>query len=174
MGTGLCWIVEESSNSNVTKAAVAEYYNVDVGNNTKVHSGNASDVLGDGKVSYNVESNTLTLKDGATISPLGINYFGTTDLTIAIDGTVSVTGSTYAFNTNGGDLNFVKASGATSAELTATCGNGRTPISFGSASLGDGLYWALTTPVTTTSCYKLNGLFTRSSRKSRQEESRRR
>ena len=152
MGTGLSWIVEESSNSNVTKAAVAEYYNVDVGNNTKVHSGNASDVLGDGKVSYNVESNTLTLKDGATISPLGINYFGTTDLTIAIDGTVSVTGSTYALNTNSGKLNFVKASGATSAELTATCGDGYTPpISFYSSSLGDGLYWALTTPASTSS-----------------------
>lgn len=143
MGTGLSWIIEEQdANNTIVKAAVAEDYNVEVGNNTKVHSGNASDVLGDGKVSYNVENNTLTLKNGATISPLGINYFGTTDLTIAIDGTVSVTGSTYALNTNGGKLNFAKASGAASAELTATCGDGSTPISFSCSSLGDGLYWS--------------------------------
>ena len=153
MGTGLSWIVEESSGSNVTKAAVAEDYKIEVGGK-RVHSGNASDVLGDSKVTYSVESNTLTLKDGATISTYGINYFGSTDLTIAIDGTVSVTGSTYALNTNGGKLIFAKASGAASVELTATCGNGYNPISFNSASLGDGLYWALTSltsPVITTS-----------------------
>lgn len=151
MGTGLSWIEEESSGSNVTKAAVAEDYKIEVGGK-RVHSGNASDVLGDSKVTYSVGSNTLTL-NGASITGAIWMDTGTEDLTVALNGTCSVTNTsgTYALYTNGGKFNFAKASGATSAELTATCGNGGTPISFGSASLGDGLYWALTTPVTTTS-----------------------
>ena len=151
MGTGLSWIVEESSGSNVTKAAVAEDYKIEVGGK-RVHSGNASDVLGDSKVTYSVGSNTLTL-NGASITGAIWMDTGTEDLTVALNGTCSVTNTsgTYALYTNGGKFNFVKASGATSAELTATCGNGYNPISFNSASLGDGLYWALTTPVTTTS-----------------------
>ena len=151
MGTGLTWFEEEKTGSNVTKAFVAEDYKIEVGGK-RVHSGNASDVLGDSKVTYNVGSNTLTL-NGASITGAIWMDTGTEDLTVALNGTCSVTNTsgTYALYTNGGKFNFVKASGATSAELTATCGNGYNPISFYSSSLGDGLYWALTTPVTTTS-----------------------
>ena len=150
MESGLSWIIEESSGNDVTKAVVAEDYKIEAGGK-RVHSGNASDVLGDNKVTYNAESNTLIL-NGATITGAIWMDTGTEDLTVALNGTCSVTNTSgnYAFYTNGGKFNFVKASGATSAELTATCENGY-PISFNSSSLGDGLYWALTTPVTTTS-----------------------
>lgn len=153
-GTVLSWIIEEqdATNNDIVKAAVAEDYKIEVGGK-KVHSGNASDVFGDGKVTYNVGSNTLTL-NGATITG-AFEYAGTEDLTVALNGTNSVinTGGTYALNSQaGGKFNFVKASGAASAELTATCGDAYTPpISFYSSSLGDGLYWALTTPASTSS-----------------------
>lgn len=63
---------------------------------------NADDVLGDGTVSYDVESNTLTL-NGATIGnggsdlePMeacGIEYTGAADLTISLKGTNTVNGT---------------------------------------------------------------------------------
>ncbi len=63
---------------------------------------NADDVLGDGTVSYDVESNTLTL-NGATIGnggsdlePMeacGIDYSGTADLTISLKGTNTINGT---------------------------------------------------------------------------------
>ena len=63
---------------------------------------NADDVLGDGTVSYDVESNTLTL-NGATIGnggsdlePMeacGIDYTGAADLTISLKGTNTVNGT---------------------------------------------------------------------------------
>ena len=63
---------------------------------------NADDVLGDGTVSYDVESNTLTL-NGATIGnggsdlePMeacGIEYTGAADLTISLKGTNTINGT---------------------------------------------------------------------------------
>ena len=107
---------------------------------TAINSQNKTDFLGDGTISYNTESNTLTL-NGATVGNYGIVYDGTPDLNIALNGTISVTGSTYAFYTNGGDLKFVKSDGASSVELTATCGLGSHPIEFSRSTLGSGLYW---------------------------------
>ncbi len=107
---------------------------------TYVNSQNKTDFLGNGTISYNSESNTLTL-NGATVGSSGIVYDGAPVLNIALNGTISVTGSTYAFYTNGGDLKFVKSDGASSVELTATCGLGHHPIEFSRSTLGSGLYW---------------------------------
>lgn len=107
---------------------------------TAINSQNKTDLLGDGTISYNTESNTLTL-NGATVGSSGIVYDGAPVLNIALNGTISVTGSTYAFYTNGGDLKFVKSDGASSVELTATCGLGHHPIEFSRSTLGSGLYW---------------------------------
>ena len=107
---------------------------------TAINSQNKTDFLGDGTISYNTESNTLTL-NGATVGSSGIVYNGAPVLNIALNGTISVTGSTYALYTNGGDLKFVKSDGASSVELTATCGLGHHPIEFSRSTLGSGLYW---------------------------------
>lgn len=107
---------------------------------TYVNSQNKTDFLGNGTISYNTENNTLTL-NGATVGSSGIVYNGAPVLNIALNGTISVTGSTYAFYTNGGDLKFVKSDGASSVELTATCGLGHHPIEFSRSTLGSGLYW---------------------------------
>ena len=122
-------------------------YNLIVGES--VTSVNKTDVLGDGKVSYDPEKRILTLNDGTNITSGGINVTSSSDLTVVVDGTINVTGSTYAINTNGGKINFVKGEGATSVNLTATCGNGYTPINFNSISLGSGLYWKPIESVTT-------------------------
>ena len=55
----------------------------------RVTSNNADDILGDNKVSYS--SNTLTLSDGASFQK--IRYSGSDNLTIAFDGTVSISSS---------------------------------------------------------------------------------
>ena len=106
-----------------------------------ITSASKTDVMNNGKVTYDSENRILTLNDGTTTSSYGINVTSSSDLTVELNGSISVTGSTYAFNTNGGKINFVKGTGATNVELTATCGNGGTPISFGNITLGSGLYW---------------------------------
>ena len=77
-----------------------EEYDLWIGN-TRVDFLNKSNVLGDGKVSYNPTTNTLTL-NGATITGggndeegYGIKYLGNTDLNIVANGTnvVSDTGN---------------------------------------------------------------------------------
>lgn len=118
---------------------VTEYDIVVDGQN--ITSASKTDVMNNGKVTYDSENRILTLNDGTTTSSLGINVTSSSDLTVELNGSISVTGSTYAFNTNGGKINFVKGTGATNVELTATCGNGGTPISFGNITLGSGLYW---------------------------------
>ena len=117
---------------------------------TYVNSQNKTDFLGNGngEISYNSESNTLTL-NGATIdTDGGIFYDGTTNLTIALNGTNIVDNSnmgTYAIATSdytSGLLKFEKAAGASSAELTLKSGLGATQtISAGTPTLGSGLYW---------------------------------
>ena len=119
---------------------IGEYYKLDVAG-TKVTYLNKDNVLGDDKITFTPSSNTLTL-NGATING-SIWYNGTEDLTIALNGINSVTNTygTYAIYTNGGDFNFVKADGASSAELTAICGDGYTPVGLYNSTLGSGLYW---------------------------------
>ena len=67
---------------------------------THVKASNVADVLGDDKVSYDTETNTLTL-NGATIGGSGsevtevsgISYTGTDDLTISLKGTNTISGT---------------------------------------------------------------------------------
>lgn len=54
----------------------------------RVTSNNATDILGDSKVSFS--SNTLTLSEGASLT--NITYSGSEDLTIAFSGTVTING----------------------------------------------------------------------------------
>ena len=104
---------------------------------TYVNSQNKTDFLGDGTISYHSENNTLTL-NGSTSGAVVNN--GAAILNIALNGTINVTGSTYAIYTNGGKLNFVKADGASNVELNATCGGGYIAIEPTSLTLGSGLY----------------------------------
>lgn len=113
-----------------------------------VTNANASAITGTGitgTVSYDATTNTLTL-NGATING-EIDYNGTTDFTIALNGSnsiVNTAGSSAIFtNTQATySFNFVKAAGASSAELTIEAGNGaKYPISATNPTLGSGLYW---------------------------------
>lgn len=143
MGAGLSWVVEEEdANKYITKATVGIYYGLTVGGKV-VTNVNASDVLEDGKVSYDKASNTLTLKDGTTLNDAIWYDGGLPDQTIVLNGIISVakTSGTYAVYSNSGDITFKKGTGVTNAELTATCGPGYNPIERNSISLGDGLYW---------------------------------
>ena len=122
-------------------------------NGVKINSASKTDVMGDGKITYDSDNRILTLKDGTTIPDYGISVDPSSDLTVVLDGTINVTGSTYAFNTNGDKINFVKATEDTSVNLTAKCGLGHHPISFDFITLGSGLYWkpidSQTTVITT-------------------------
>lgn len=110
------------------------------GNRYKLYSTNANDIVGDGNVSFSYDStngNVLTLNN-ANIEV--IEWLVDNDLTIALNGACSIfnTGHTYAINYYG-NLNIVKASGATSAELSA----GTTyypPFGTYGLTLGSGLY----------------------------------
>ena len=81
-----------NSFTNVSIADFTTTYNIAVGGKN-VTNANASDILGDGTVSYDSENNILTLND-ATIIPeseeYGITYTGTTDLVISLNGTSNV------------------------------------------------------------------------------------
>lgn len=113
-------------------------------NTYKLHSSNANDIVGEGKASFSYDStngNVLTLNN-ANIEDIewGIDN----DLTIALNGTCSVIRSgTYVINsTGGGKIVFVKANGASNAELTLKSGDGATmTISAPDSILGSGLYW---------------------------------
>ena len=120
-----------------------------------VTNANASAITGTGitgTVSYDATTNTLTLKNAEITGP--VFYSGTTTLNFALDGTNSIinTGGTYAIGTSNytnGLLNFAKATGASSAELTLTRGaSGDYPISAGTPTLGSGLYWKRTAATT--------------------------
>ena len=73
----------------------AQSYDITVAN-TVVSEQNKDNVLGDGKVSYDPETNTLTLNN-ATIEPemeaAGIEYTGTEDLTISLKGNSMIYGA---------------------------------------------------------------------------------
>ena len=87
-----------------------------------VDESNAGDILGDGKLSFNADNNTLTLND-ATLA--GAIYWKSSDpLTIALKGenSITCTNGSYAIQslaaTTAPSLSFVKASGATDVKLT--------------------------------------------------------
>lgn len=130
-------------NSQFSK--IIESLTIEYNDNTyKLHSSNANNIVGDGKVSYSYDSTNgcvLTLNNGN----VGCIEWKISDkLTIAINGTCSVsnTGHTYAINSNGnGDVSFVKASGASNAELTLKWGSGNDPVAAPNSTLGSGLYW---------------------------------
>ena len=107
-----------------------------------VTSANKDHILGEGDESVKY-SHDATNGHVITLNNAEVNCIWTdihADITIALNGTNSAinTGGTYAIYSNNGKINFVKAEGATSVELTATSGAGGTAIS--TYSLGSGLY----------------------------------
>ena len=92
-------------------------------------------------VTYSSSNQAAATIDGSG----GITYRGNSLLTIALNGSNSVSttnaAGTVAFYLNGGTIKFIKATGANSAELTATCGSGGSPIDTNVSTLGSGLYW---------------------------------
>lgn len=123
-------LVDEMKN-NVRTLTISEpiSYNLKVAG-VPVTSANATDVLGDGKVSYDSKTNKLTL-NGATIAPQGeapgIDYTGTDDLTISFSGTNSITGASgcSAIRYNGESqtpptLTFESSSASSTLTLTET------------------------------------------------------
>ena len=113
---------------------------------TTVTSLNKNGVLGDNKVTFDPSSNTITL-NGATINgSSGIVYNGTTDFTIALNGSNSIVNTTgnYAIVTNtttSYSLKFEKATNASTAELALKWATGDKAISASDSILGSGLYW---------------------------------
>ena len=100
-------------NSKVTSLTIATYYGIIIGKaedlniydeydgnliGVEVTSANADDVLGDGKVSYDAASNTLTLADGAALSAICTDYENdeseviesVDNLIISVEGTVTM------------------------------------------------------------------------------------
>jgi hypothetical protein len=132
--------------SQIKETLFIEYNN----NRYKLHSSNANDIVGDGKVSFSYDStngNVLTLNN-ANIE--FIEMLIENDLTIALNGTCTIfnTGHTNAIN-SWGNLKFVKASGATSAELSASTIY-YAPIASTGLTLGSGLYLKPISDVSTT------------------------
>lgn len=122
--------------SQIIETLFIEYNN----DKYKLHSSNATNIVGDGIASFSYDStngSVLTLNN-ANIEV--IEWETDEKLTIALNGTCSInnTGHTYAINYHG-DLKIVKASGATSAELSAST-NGYNPIETSGLTLGSGLY----------------------------------
>lgn len=116
-------------------------YNIEVAG-VLVSEHNAEDVLGDGKVIYDEETNTLTLNN-ANIAPeeetenAGINYIGTANLTISLIGDNTIQGSdgyeAIRYNGNarpGPTLTFAKGD-AQPCSLQLMAGEGTTVISAG-------------------------------------------
>ena len=128
----------DASFSEIKETLFIEYNS----NRFKLHSSNKDDIVGDGgSVKYNYDStngHVLTLNN-ANIEVIEWNI--DEELTIALNGTCSIinTNHTYAINYSG-NLNIVKASGASSA-LLSTETNGYPPIESYGLSLGSGLYW---------------------------------
>lgn len=67
------------------------YYSLSIGDDAQVTSENANDILGDGKFSYNVNTNTLVVKDGAKVSSLRICIYNNIEgLTIQFCGSADL------------------------------------------------------------------------------------
>lgn len=115
------------------------------GTSYRIYDGNKDHILGEGDESVKY-SHDATNGHVITLNNAEVNCIWTdihADITIALNGTNRVidTERTYAIYSNNGTINIVKAEGATSVELTATCKNGYVPIEYGSITLGEGLYW---------------------------------
>lgn len=144
VNTGGLWWIPTTDNLGATSSAiVCINYGLTVAG-ILVTNVNASNVLNDGKVSYNNTTKTLTL-DGADITG-SVDYDGNEDFTIALNGTNSITytGGTYVIS-GYGNLLFAKATGATNANLEIT-GNSfyYSILNFtncSSPNTEDGLYW---------------------------------
>ena len=140
-----------ASNPNSTSVLISPPTSYDITiAGVAVTNANASAITGtgiSGTVSYDATTNTLTLTDaGITSDYNALTYSGNTLLTIALNGTNSITATsgTYTIDTTGGgDIKFVKATGASTApELTISSGNGSQYVFNGTnPSLGSGLYW---------------------------------
>lgn len=121
-----------------------EVYGITVAG-TSVKSDNATDILGDGKVSYNATTKTLKL-DGANInytSGDAITASTTDPLNVNVVGANSIScGDHKAFNTNG-NLVFQTSSGVAPGQLTITSTSNIDPQSYytcaGSVSYQNGL-----------------------------------
>ena len=109
----------------------------------RVTSNNAEDILGDNKVSYS--SNTLTLSDGASFQK--IRYSGSDNLTIAFDGTVSISSSDTVTIVSTSDLPkllFSSTNGSLNLSGNGVIG-GFSDVDFGNLNLASisnpGIYW---------------------------------
>ena len=120
---------ETTSSGAVTSATITSGYGIFVAGEL-VHEGNADNVLGDElenhRVKYNAINNTLTL-NGANLVEGSIDYCGTDDLTIAIDG-----------NSKLFSINYVNDEVNDIPELTITKASGATDCSLALNSNGDG------------------------------------
>ena len=93
--------VPEVWNEDITGIVITNAVDLSV-YGTEVTLANAANVLGDGKVSYDAETNTLTLNgatignDGSNPEPMeapGISYRGSADLTISLKGVNKIYGA---------------------------------------------------------------------------------
>lgn len=121
-------------------------YNFSIGG-VNITSASKTNVLGDGKVTYDSENHIFTLNDGTRITGV-IEYHETAALTIALNGTstITYTGGTYAINGNGAELTFVKApNAADNTNLTITGNDAYDSIlgfsNSSSPNMGTGIYW---------------------------------
>ena len=123
-------------------------YPIQIGS-TSVNSQNKTDILGDGKVTYDSENHIITLHDEAAITG-PIQWGLPDDLTIALKGTSTITITDgYAImgtsETTSGLLTIAKAEGASSSKLkiigtVSPMNNGFDNTSYESCA-GEGLYW---------------------------------
>ena len=123
-------ITDDQEGNPVASVRFKNYYDLSIAG-VQVTIANKDDILEDGgsvKFSYDAETYTITLS-GATI--LGsIEWVDDNDLTIALNGTNSVINKDGSFAIYSvGEIKFVKAEGAESAELEAQAGF-ETAISF--------------------------------------------
>ncbi len=90
--------ISKLAENHSQKYVMIKIYNLYVGG-VQVTSANADNILGDGKVSYDTQTATLTLTDASINNADGIGIKATGDLTIS--GSGSVTGSTYGIYVDG-------------------------------------------------------------------------
>lgn len=156
-----CTVTSGSSVSTaimtVTKAAPTPVnYGVYVGN-TEITSVNAADVLGDGTVSYDLSSKTLTL-DGVAISATSsqkyssgstytANIFSPNDLTLVLKGSSTLSGGADYGVRSGGSLTVQNGDTAPAvstlninAKLSGLYAGGALEVSSGEITLGPGEY----------------------------------
>lgn len=132
-----------TSFSEIKEILYVEYDSGSGSNRYKLSSSNKDNIVGDGgrvKYSYDATNGHVLTLNGANIDFIGWNIDD--DLTIALNGTSTITtdgtGHTHSIQCQG-KLKFVKASGATSAELKTSIYGGSPFYSFG-LTLGSGLY----------------------------------